>query len=168
MPELADHHLFNFSAGEQDMISVQWIFLILEDGLFPHESICHAIKLAKRINCSISVLMLADYTDEGFEGKTDEQDMMQHTLDMITAEGIHAQGAFGYGDKASEFLKHLALKPSLSAIVWGGNEGIGKGQIKKKGDYWFTKIKSTIPCPVVRPTIKDKSKKQFKHRSLKI
>ena len=117
--------------------------------------------------CAISVLMLAGNTSDGDEYHSDMQDTMKHTVDNIIAEGIPAEGNFAYGDKASAFLKHLALNPSLTAIVWGGNEEIGKVTVKKKGDYWFTKVKSSIQCPVVRPEVKDKFRKQIKARSFK-
>jgi len=134
----------------------KWILLVLEDGLFPDESICYAIKLANRMDCSISILMLLDNTSDEVERNTVIQNMMKHTIDMILSEGVHAKGNFAHGDKASAFLKHLALNPSLSAIVWGGNEDIGKVPMKKKGDYWFAKVKSYVQCPVVRPKIKAK------------
>ncbi|MBU0993159.1 MAG: hypothetical protein KJ737_11755 [Proteobacteria bacterium] len=148
-------------------MSARWILLVLEDGLFPDESICYAIKFARRMACAISVLMLAGNTSDGDEYHSDMQDTMKHTVDNIIAEGIPAEGNFAYGDKASAFLKHLALNPSLTAIVWGGNEEIGKVTVKKKGDYWFTKVKSSIQCPVVRPEVKDKFRKQIKARSFK-
>lgn len=147
------------------MMPTKWILLLLEDGIFNPESTCYAIKLAKRIGCSVSVLMLVDHI-AGKSGKdTDDPDVLRQTLDMITAAGIHARGHFGYGDKASEFLKHLALNPSLVTIVWGGREGFVTGQKKKKTDHWFTKVKSTIQCPVIRPAIKEKYKKQLKTKN---
>jgi len=138
-------------------MTAKWMLLVLEDGLFPDEIIYYAIKLAKRMDCSISILMLSVNTSDEIKRDASIQTIMKNTIDMILGEGIHAEGNFAHGDKASAFLKHLALNPPLSAIVWGGNEDIGKGPIKKKGDYWFAKVKSSVQCPVVRPEIKAKT-----------
>ena len=137
----------------------QWILLILEDGQFPDESIDYAIKLAKRMDCSISILMLYDNTIGKMKKKMNGRDMLKHVVDMIIAEGIQAEGHVAIGNKASTFLKHVAFHPPLSTIVWGGNMEIDAGQMKKKEDYWFSKVKSAIQCPVVRPTIKHKANK---------
>lgn len=138
----------------------RWILLILEDGRFPDESIGYAVKLAKRMSSAISILMLYSYEGADEDEEVNGQDMLKHIMETITAEGLHVEGNIATGNKASSFLKHLALNPSLSAIVWGGNKEIGRRHMKKKEDSWFSKVKSSIQCPVVMPSMKDKSKKQ--------
>lgn len=135
-------------------MSAQWILLVLEDGLFPDESICCAIKLAKRMNCAVSILMLPGNSIDENAKEADDHPLMKHAIDSIIAEGVHAEGDLKYGDKASAFLKYLALTPSVRAIVWGGNQEIEGKSIKKKDAYWFAKVKSSIQCPVVRPMLK--------------
>ncbi len=143
-------------------MSAKWILLILEDGVFHEESVCYAIKLAQRMSCSISVLMLVANTDGTSEACSSEREIFEETLKIISAKGIDVMGKIRCGDKASEFLKHLASNPSFETIVWGGGEEIVAEHHVKKAAHWFTKVKSTIQCPVVRPTIKDKNKAKHK------
>ena len=137
-------------------MTAQWILLVLEDGQLPDECICYSIKLARRLECSISVLMLGKHSGE--EEDSDMSVSLASVLDIIRSEGIDAEGDVVCGDKASAFLKHLARTPTLSAIVWGCREPIGKEGLKHKGDNWFGKVKSSVQCPVVRPEIKNKYK----------
>lgn len=138
------------------MISDKWILLVLEDGAFHAESVYYAINLAKRIDCSISVLMLAANAECDSEGLNSEQGIVKKILKAIRAEKVNVQAKIRYGDKASEFLKHLAGSPSFAATVWGGKEEFVAGRNKIKKKHWFSKIKANIRCPVVRPTIKDR------------
>ncbi len=136
----------------------QWILLVLEDNLFPEESLCCAVKLAKRMNAWVSILMLPGTKPTDRQPHERDLDiMMREAVDRVITEGIHAEGAFKYGDKASAFLKHLAMMPSLRAIVWGGKYEIGVRFMRKRENHWFAKVKSAIQCPVVRPVLKVKS-----------
>lgn len=139
------------------MMSGHWILLVLEDNLFPEESLCCAVKLAKRMNAWVSILMLPGKVVDAppYDGEFDI--MMKEAVERIVMEGVHAEGEFKYGDKASAFLKHLAIKPSLRAIVWGGSYGIEAKSMKKRENHWFLKVKSAIQCPVVRPVLKAKT-----------
>lgn len=142
----------------------RWILLVLEDGIFSKESVCYAVKLAKRMDCAISVLMLTGNSSESLENDF-LHDTINHAIQMIESEGVSAEGTSSHGDKASVFLKHLALNSSMSAIVWGGSEEIDKPSVRKKGNSWFAKVKSSVLCPVVQPHIKDgrkKNRKKFK------
>ena len=136
------------------MMSDKWILLLLEDGVFYEESLYYAINLAKRIDCSISVLMLVANNARGSEGLKNEQKIVKKIINAIKAEKINTQSKIRYGDKASEFLKHLAGSPSFAATVWGGEEEFAAVRNKTKKKHWFSKIKANIRCPVVRPTIK--------------
>ncbi len=140
-------------------MSAKWILLVMEDSAFRMESICYAMNLAKRIDCSISVLMLASNTDHENERLISDQEIVKKVIDMIEAEGINTEGTFRYGDKASGLLKHLASFSSFSAIIWAGKEKITSGHNMKKPDHWLAKIETTIRCPVVSPTKKYKNKK---------
>ncbi len=144
------------------MISSKWILLVLEDGVFREESVYYAIKLAERINCSVSVLMLVANPDYEADKLNNGEEIIEIVLGIIKARGINTIGEIRYGDKASEFIKHLALNSQLKAIVWGGKEESITGSKKKKSEHWFAKVKSNVPYPVVRPEIRDKSKKQHK------
>ncbi|WDN87625.1 hypothetical protein BuS5_00593 [Desulfosarcina sp. BuS5] len=148
------------------MISDKWILLVLEDGAFHSESVYYAINLAKRIDCSISVLMLAANAECDPEGLNREQGIVKKILNAIRAEKVNVQAKIRYGDKASEFLKHLADNPSFAVTVWGGGEEFAAERNIKKGKNWFAKIKVNIRCPVVRPTAKDKSKTKHKQKEL--
>ena len=140
------------------MTPTRWILLVLEDGLFPGERISYTVKLAKRMGCAISILMLPGNSlqQTGIHGEAAE--MMMHTLDMIKGDGVYVKGVIMPGDKASAFLKHLALTGSLTIIVWGGQEDIEKGTSKRNKDSWFTKVKSAVACPVVMPAAKARGK----------
>lgn len=134
----------------------------MADGLFHEESVCYAIKLARRINCSISVLMLQTTAENGNRGSNNAQNVFTKIIDRISVENIPVRGRIRSGDKASEFLKHLVEYPSFQTIVWGGEEDPLAGRKSNKTDDWFAKIKSTIRCPVVRPTVKDNA--EIKHK----
>jgi hypothetical protein len=140
------------------MMATQWILLIMEDGLFHEESVCYAIKLAHRIHCSISVLMLQSNAENEPWDINNAQQVLKKIMNLVKTENITTQGQIRYGDKASEFLKHLADNPSFLTIVWGGEEKTLSGRNKRKTDYWFAKIKTNIRCPVIRPTVKDNSR----------
>ncbi len=127
----------------------------MEDGAFHVESVYYAINLAKRIDCSISVLMLVSNAECDPEGLNSEQGILKKILKSIRAEKVNVQAKIRYGDKASEFLKHIAGSPSFAVTVWGGKEEFVGGRNKTKKKHWFSKIKANIRCPVVRPTIKD-------------
>jgi len=133
---------------------------MMEDGAFRAESVCYAVNLAKRINCSISVLMVATNTDHEDESLIHDQKVVKKVLDMINVEGVNTQSTVRYGDKASELLKHLAASPSFEAIIWGGEKKIVSGHNLKKPDHWLAKIEKTIQCPVVSPTKKRKNLKK--------
>ncbi|MBL0731758.1 MAG: hypothetical protein JJW03_02755 [Desulfosarcina sp.] len=141
------------------MMSDKWILLLLEDGVFHEESLYYAINLAKRIDCSISVLMLVANKARGSGSLNNEQKIAKKIINVIKAEKINTQSKIKYGDKASEFLKHIAGSPSFAATVWGGKKEFAGGRNKTKKKHWFSKIKTNILCPVVRPGIKEKYKK---------
>jgi hypothetical protein len=147
-------------------MSKKWILLVLEDGTFHEESVFYAINLAKRIDCSISVLMLVKNADRESEGLDIERRIVKKILNTIKAEKINTQAKIRYGDKASEFLKHLAGNPSFAAAVWGGKKDFVSGCNIKKGEHWFAKIKANIRCPIVRPTVKGKAKTKPKQKEL--
>ena len=142
------------SALINKIMTEKWILLVFEDGIFPEESICYAIKLAERIDCSISMLMLKTNEDETSQDEILERERIQKIVDKMKAKGVMARGEVCYGDKASEFIKHLTSIPTLTTIVWGGREGILPDDGKKKADRWFLKVKSNVRCPVVRPSLR--------------
>ena len=137
------------------MASVRWVLLVIEDETFKTESISYAINLAKRIDCSISVLMLTENPDSERYPLANESEIIKKILHMIKAEGVPVQGTSKHGDKASGLLKHLASYSSFEAIIWGGKEAIVSKHIPKKPAHWLGKIKATIRCPVISPTKKN-------------
>jgi hypothetical protein len=149
------------------MIPIKWILLVLEDGEFREESVYYAIKLAERINCSVSVLMLVANSDYEADKLNNGEKIIEIVLGIIRSKGINTMGKIRYGDKASEFIKHLALNSQIEAIVWGGKEESITRSKKKKSEHWFAKVKSNVPYPVVMPEIRDKSKKQHNKKEPK-
>jgi hypothetical protein len=147
-------------------MSKKWILLVLEDGTFHEESVFYAINLAKRIDCSISVLMLLKNAERAPEELDSKRRIVKEILKVIRAEKVNAQAKIRYGNKASEFLKHLAGNPSFAAAVWDGKKDFVSGCNIKKGEHWFAKIKANIRCPIVRPTVKDKAKTKPKQKEL--
>jgi len=138
------------------MMSMKWILLIVEDETFRTESVNYAVNLAKRINCSISVLMLTTNKDQAGNPFISEPEIVKKVLNIIKAKGVNTQGISRSGDKASELLKHLTTYPSFEAVIWGGKEKISLEHSRKKTDHWLAKIKTTIQCPVINPTKKRK------------
>lgn len=130
----------------------------MEDETFRADSICYAVNLAKRIDCSISVLMLLPNANDDSENvkSKPKRNCIETVLDMIREEEINTQGTSRYGDKASGLLKHLTTYPSFEAIIWGGKEEIASKHNIKRSDHWLTKIRSSIRCPVISPTKKYK------------
>ncbi len=135
-------------------MSVKWILLVMEDEAFRAESVLYTVNLAKRINCSVSVLMLTENSDDRDDSSTDKQDNVEKTLDMIKAEGVYVQGMTRHGDKASALLKHLATYPSFEAMIWGGKQELTSKHGLKRPDHWLAKIRTMIQCSVVSPTKK--------------
>jgi len=135
-------------------MSVKWILLVMEDETFRLESVFYTVNLAKRIDCSVSALMLTEHSDDKKAQITSEQDVIEDVIDMIKAQGVSAQGISRHGDKASALLKHLAAYSSFEAIIWGGKEEITAKHSIKKPDHWLAKIRTTIQCPVVSPAKK--------------
>jgi hypothetical protein len=133
---------------------VKWILLVLEDETFRLESVYYAVNLAKRTDCSVSVLMLIEHSDANNARTTDEPEMVEDVIDMLKAEGVNAQGISRHGDKASGLLKHLAAYSSFEAIIWDGKDEITSKHSIKKPDHWLAKIRTTIQCPVVSPAKK--------------
>ncbi len=136
-------------------MSPKWVLLVLEDGMVPEESLCHTIGLARRLGCSVSVLMLMEEnvygTPAGYEQGCKD---LKQALDRIRSEGLDVRYSLEHGEKASGLLKHIALIPSLSALVWGGKEDIASTRKKRKGDHWFERVRPAVPCPIVSPRVR--------------
>jgi hypothetical protein len=141
-------------------MSVKFILLVLEDNVFRAESIDYATNLAKRIDCSVSVLMLIDNPDDENSQLDSEQGVMDIILKMLNTSSVNAQGTIRHGDKASGLIKHLAAYSSFDAIIWGGKEEIVSKRNLKKPDHWLAKVRSTIRCPIVSPTKKDQDQRE--------
>jgi hypothetical protein len=141
-------------------MSVKWILLVMEDKTFRLESVYYTVNLAKRIDCSVSVLMLTEHSDDKNAQIANKQPMIEGVIDMIKAEGVNTQGMSRHGDKASGLLKHLAAYSSFEAIIWGGKVEITSKHPIKKPDHWLAKIRTTIQCPVVSPAKKPITKRK--------
>jgi K+-sensing histidine kinase KdpD len=127
------------------------LLLVLEDDAMSETTTRYAIKLAKRMDCSLSVLILSAFKDEtAFDLKRQQRliDDVQGILEDESAKGLVA---FRPGDKASQLLKHIALTPSVKAIVWRGDEDIVAGRRPKMSAHWFAKVRSHIACPIIIP-----------------
>jgi len=129
----------------------QWMLLLFEDGIIHNESVQFALEFAKRMQYSILILMLAEYLVGDLVKFQEIESNLAQTGEIFKQEGIRIQSEIRRGDKASQFLKHMAVNSAPMAIVWGSDEKIETGKRRKKTDHWFSKVRSQIQCPIVAP-----------------
>lgn len=59
------------------------------------------------------------------------QHAFNHAVAMHQHEGFSGYHDIRCRDKASEFIKYIAVAPSLAAIIWGSDEDIVTGRRRK-------------------------------------
>ncbi len=126
--------------------------VLFEDGKIRKEAILYAVELARRLESTVSVLMLM--TDSQQEAKGLIENNLDAVLETIKKNGIPAKKNIRYGDKTSELLKFLAADHHLSVIVWGSNDNVITKRGGKPG-HWLTKAAGLVGCSIVSPIIKN-------------
>lgn len=144
------------------------ILLVLENGIADMAKVRYAVELARRMDCVVSILMLIPY-DTKHMGSSG-QHAFNHAVAMLQHEGISGHHDIRYGDKASEFIKYIAVAPTLAAIIWGSDGEIVTGRRRKKSEHWFEKVRPHIHTPIVTPRTRAKgalTKSRPPHKSPK-
>ncbi|MCP4196302.1 MAG: universal stress protein [Proteobacteria bacterium] len=136
--------------------------VIFEDGSIREDALHYAVELTRRMDGSLSVLILNDsqseYSEERHKWEFDT------VVQKLSWEGIQGPADIRYGDKASELLKFIALAPSFHTLIWGGEDQVLKAQRSKKKGHWFAKVAKDVGCPIVTPVIKNLSKSAAKQQ----
>lgn len=149
------------------MAGLRHILLVLENGVVDSAIVDYAVKLAKRMDCIISILMLVSYDREN----TIDDDLGEKALIAagvhIKNEGLTVNHDIRQGDKASEFLKYIAVAPTIAAIIWGSDGDIVTGRRRKKSEHWFEKVRPHITYPIVTPRTRAKKDQKSLHTSQK-
>lgn len=127
------------------------LLLVLEDQAMSAATTRYAVKLAKRMNCSLSVLILSAFKDETADDSKKQLRLIRDVEATLEAESAKGAVALRQGDKASQLLKHIALTRALKAIVWRGDEDIMAGRRPKMSEHWFAKVRSHVGCPIIIP-----------------
>lgn len=128
------------------------IMVLFEDGKIRKETVLYAVELARRMESSLSILMLMSDMDS--EAKGLEESKLQSIVESIESYGIPAKREIRYGDKTSELLKFLASDHHPSTIVWGSNDNVITKRGAKPG-HWLTKAARHVGCSIVSPIIKN-------------
>ncbi len=132
------------------------LLVIFEDGSIRKGVLHYAVELARRMDGSLSVLILNDSQSEPMEARHRRE--FDNTVQKLSWEGIQGPADIRYGDKASELLKFIALAPPFHTLIWGGEDHVLKTHRLKKKGHWFTKIAKDVGCPIVTPVIKSLQK----------
>lgn len=127
------------------------LLLVLEENAMSATTTRYAIELAKRMNCSLSVLILAAFKNETTDDLKEHQQLIDDVKGLLQTESAKGLIELRQGDKASQLLKHIALTPAIKAIVWSGDEDIVSGRRLKMSEHWFAKVRSHIVCPIIIP-----------------
>ena len=131
------------------------LLLVLENGIAEVAKVRYAVELARRMDCVVSVLMLVPY-DGGNAQKTGPQQAFNHAVALLENQNLSGFHDIRYGDKASEFIKYIAVAPTLAAIIWGSDGDIVTGRRRKKSEHWFEKVRPHIHIPIVTPRTRAK------------
>lgn len=131
------------------------ILLVLENGTADVAMVRYAMELARRMDCVVSMLMLIPY-ETGHPGNTGHHQAFNHAVTQLKSKNLSGLHDIRYGDKASEFIKYIAVAPTLAAIIWGSDGDIVTGRRRKKSEHWFEKVRPHIHVPIVTPRTRAK------------
>lgn len=134
------------------------IIVLFDSVSMRRESLQYSIELAKRMNSDLVLLVILT-----FEGKRNANNRIESLLkrgqqakaslrehtEIIKNAGVSVETDVRIGNPRSELVKYLAEAGRFEIIVWGG-----KPNLMKKKDYWLTRMKDILECPVVTPFIK--------------
>lgn len=150
------------------MTETRHILLVLENGIAEMAKVRYAVELARRMDCVVSILMLIPYETKLIGGGGHHA--FNHAVAMLEDEGLSGHHDIRYGDKASEFIKFIAVAPTLAAIIWGSDGDIVTGRRRKKSEHWFEKVRPHIHTPIVTPRTRAKAeltRSRLSHKSPK-
>jgi len=120
------------------------------------EPVQYSIELAKRMDCSLSVLVLLSLDSEevleadDLETRADRA--LQGALDSARRAGVEVEAEVRAGSPSSELMKFLAGARSVRTVVWGGAPSCGDPMPDKS--HWLSRMKDMLSCPVVVPSRK--------------
>lgn len=143
-----------------------YVLLLFEDMDIKIEVIDYAIKLIKRIDMNIKVLLLLklDFMirNGGKEDliriqelKTKGEHALAPYIDICKHQNIHIRSTVMVGDPASELLKFIAQHRTLHSVIWGGEHEIFSLTKWRLQNHWMAQIKDKLGCPLIIPPRKE-------------
>ena len=129
------------------------ILVLFEDHIIRKESVQYSIELAQRMRMPVALLMLVSNESNA---ALSEDDMDQELLEPFHRAHINVSKEVRYGDKATEFLKYLAVNSSLEVIVWGSDEKMVGKLGAGKSHLWLNRMTELLPCTIVSPVSRKK------------
>lgn len=129
------------------MVARNHVVLLVEHGQWESVHQRFALDLAKRLDCALAVLVLAEAGPDAQSAKPD--DLVASLLDAAAEDGVEIHAEVRQGDQASELLKFLAARPSVRALIWGGDDAALTSVPGRKSKHWFARLRHQIACPIV-------------------
>jgi len=119
------------------------------------EAFQYSIELAKRMDYGLIVLVLltpdSEETKNADDFRSRVRSALQGPMKSARQAGVRIEVEMRMGDSCSELMKFLAGSRSVHTIVWGGRSDLaGQGQRQ----HWLARMKDSLECPVVIPSIK--------------
>jgi hypothetical protein len=135
------------------------IMVLFDSASIRPESIRYSIELAKRMNSTLTLLVILPFevnptVSGGIEpmikrGAEAEKSLKQH-IEPIKNAGLAVETAVRIGNPKSELVKYIAESGRFEIIIWGATP-----ELMKKKDHWLVRMKNTLECPVITPFIKN-------------
>ncbi len=125
------------------------IVLIFENGGLREEGLRYSVELARRMECPVSVLMLAERAPDAVHAAWENR--LAEAAGRIRTAGVLAGSEMRVGDGASEVLKFLAAGPAPAVVVWGGDHGAVLASRHGSSRHWLSRIAGDLGCSVVLP-----------------
>jgi len=130
------------------------------------ESIRYSIELAKRLNATLTLLVILPFevrpTASGAiepmikRGAEAEKALNKH-IETIKNAGLAVETAVRLGNPKSELVKFVAESGRFEIIIWGAAP-----DVMKKRDHWLVRMQNTLECPVITPFIKNDVTAKYK------
>jgi hypothetical protein len=135
------------------------IMVLFDSAFIRPESIRYSIELAKRMNSTLTLLVILPFevnpaASGAIEpmikrGAEAEKSLEEH-IEPIKNAGLSVETAVRIGNPKSELLKYVAESGRFEIIIWGATP-----DLMKKKDHWLVQMKNTLECPVITPFIKN-------------
>lgn len=135
------------------------ILALFDSASIRRESLRYSIELAKRLNSSLSLLVILPFEVHGtatggiepmLERAAQAKEALEKHAQKIRKADIPVETAVRIGNPRSELVKYVAETGRFEIIVWGGIPDLMKSK-----DHWLVLMKDTLGCPVVSPFIKN-------------